>query len=150
MATTQSQPIPTSEAPAQPIIQVCALSKNTLKIKLRLSVGALHNTKNSAQSRFSDGAFSLFVLVSQCSHSSRRHRSYNPSPPPRDSRAGAKRSWGDHNNLGASSGDPGRGGGRYGSRSGGGGGGGGESSSGWADESSKGRMDGKDDHPRIL
>jgi len=56
----------------------------------------------------------------------------------------------DHNNLGASSGDPGRGGGRYGSRSGGGGGGGGESSSGWADESSKGRMDGKDDHPRIL
>jgi len=48
---------------------------------------------------------------------------------------------------GASSGDPGRGGGRYGSRSGGGGGG--ESSSGWADESSRGRMDGKDDHPSI-
>jgi hypothetical protein len=42
---------------------------------------------------------------------------------------------------GASSGDPGRGGGRYGSRSGGGGGGGGESSSGWADESSRGWMD---------
>jgi len=39
---------------------------------------------------------------------------------------------------GASSGDPGKGGGRYGSRSGGGG----ESSSGWADESSRGRMDG--------
>ncbi len=142
-------------------------------------------SENSAQSRFSDGTFSLFVLVSQCSHSSRRHRSYSLSPPPRDSRAGAKSSWGgdskfqergggrrggrgetggggappacldfsrgkchrgsscrflhaDHNNTdGASSGDPGRGGGWYGSR---GGGGGGRSSSGWADESSRARQ----------
>ncbi len=42
---------------------------------------------------------------------------------------------------GTSSSDPCRGGGRYGSRSGGGGGGG-ESSSRWANESSRGRMDG--------
>jgi len=54
-----------------------------------------------------------------------------------------------HNNTdGASFGDLGRGGGRYGSRSGGGGGG--QSFSRWVDESSRGLMDGKDDHPRIL
>jgi len=58
----------------------------------------------------------------------------------------------DHNTDGTSYGDLGRGGGRYGSRSGGGGGGGGggQSSSGWANESSRGWMDGKYDHPRIL
>jgi len=58
----------------------------------------------------------------------------------------------DHNNTnGVFSGDLGRGGGRYGSRSGGGGGGGGgQSFSRWVDESSRGLMDGKDDHPRIL
>ncbi len=102
------------------------------------------------------------MLVSECSYSSRQHRSYSRSPP-RDSRTGADSSWGrdhrfqewgarrggrgewgggtqpicidfsrgrcqrgsscrflhsDNSSNGASSGDPGRGGGRYGPRGG--------------------------------